>query len=258
MLKNKRGASYRTIYKILCSMNELDSDGGFSEMHKACTVLVLIALSNAISERGFSLMNHVMTKKKARLDMGLDPKMRVVSLAPSDDDGITSLVDRATCMVFGSATPARAAGAAAANVVRAAKKAKLQHGALSAGKIIAGAKNAGVADDGTSLRTIVSLVPFPVEYDADVLMPVARDKSLKGQQLLYVYDDNKGDGLQWHKFNVTKAKKPSRVDATGAELTAPLFKFTLQKGKKGVSFKTKLPVEQYGAGGKWIIAKKKG
>ena len=27
------------------------------------------------------------------------------------------------------------------------------------------------------------------------------------------------------------------------------FKFTLQKGKKGVRYKTKLPVEQYGAGG---------
>ena len=80
--------------------------------------------------------------------------MRVVSLAPSDDDGITSLVDRATCMVFGNAMPARGAGAIAVKMVRASKKAKLQHGSLSAYTLIAGAKNAGVADDGTSLPTI--------------------------------------------------------------------------------------------------------
>ena len=87
-------------------------------------------------------------------------------------------------------------------------------------------------------------------------MPVARDKTLKGAKLLYLFDEGDGEGLQWSKFNVTKAKKPSRVGATGVELTGQLFKFTLQKGKKGVSFVTKLPSEQYGIGGKWIVAKK--
>ena len=53
-LKSKRGASYRTLYQLLATTRSMSEQ--MSELAKLGSVLVLIALSNAISERGFSLM----------------------------------------------------------------------------------------------------------------------------------------------------------------------------------------------------------
>ena len=51
------------------------------------------------------------------------------------------------------------------------------------------------------------------------------------------------------------AKRPSRTGADGEQLESPVFKYSLQIGKKGDSIKVKLKKEHYGK--KWIIAKKK-
>ena len=67
----------------------------------------------------------------------------------------------------------------------------------------------------------------------------------------------KGGAYQRKNFNVFAAKRPKPGDATGHELKAPVFKFTLTAGKKGESIKTKLPEYQCGIDGKWHAAVKK-
>ena len=91
-------------------------------------------------------MNHIIkTNKKALLGKGLGPKMRVVCLGPTGEDGITKLVDEATVAVFGRACPGRPQGAAAANDVRRAKKAKKDEAA-------AGSSSATSDDQGQGQR----------------------------------------------------------------------------------------------------------
>ena len=211
-------------------------------------MLVLIALSNAISERGFSLMNSTKTKTKASLvNPGLDRKCRTVSLGPTDEDAIAALVDAATVTVFGNTTPARALGAAASNKVRRSKNEKAAASALTAPEIIAGKNNATVADDGSSAQSVTAGVPFPTDkYKADVTIPKL-DKTLVGKEVFYLYDDQTGGGYQYHKFNVAEAKQPKRADAAGGVLENPAFKYTLVKGKKWESTKTKLPPHQFGS-----------
>ena len=66
-----------------------------------------------------------------------------------------------------------------------------------------------------------------------------------------------GGGYQYRKFNVAKAKQPKRADAAGGVLENPAFKYTLVKGKKGESIKTKLPPHQFGTDKKLHLAVKK-
>ena len=254
LLKTKRGSDYRTMYRLLSQMPDY---GGLGELWKVGSVLVLIALSNAISERGFSMMNNIKTKKKARLDQGLDPKARTVALGPNDHDAITKLVDAATVDMFGSASPNKAKGARASHEVRRAKKQKAAASATSAADVIAGANNGAVSGDGTSSQTVASQSqPFPSGvYETAVAMP-ALDASLVNKKVLYLYGDAKGS-LAWQTFNVTAAKRPKRAGAYGDELTAPKYKFTLTIGKKGESITTKLPAKQYGTDKKWLLAVKK-
>ena len=256
MLKKLRGSSYRTVYRLIArseSMSEL-----YSELLKTGNVLVLIALSNAISERGFSLLNHTKTKKKARLaNPGLDCKLRCVSLGPTDEEGIEATVDAATVTIFGKAIPGRAAGAVAANAVRNAKRARLETTAISAAGIISGKKNDAVADDSSAAQSVTAGVVFPSDkYKMDVALPVL-DKPPVGKKVLYLYDDKMGGGYKYKAFSVTKGKQPKRADAAGAVLDNPAFKYTLQIGKKGECFTTKLPPHQFGVDKKWYLAVKK-
>lgn len=252
-LKHQRGSDYRKLYKFLVTATDPST---IEMMMKLGGVLVIIALGNAISERGFSLMNHIKTKKKASLDKGLDPKMRVVCLGPTDEAGITKLVDEATVTVFGRASPGRSQGAAVANDVRRAKKAKKDEAAAgSSSATIKAEGNAKVTRGGSTTQKLSSAT-FPREYRADVPMPPL-DKSLKGKDVFYLIDDNTGSGYKFHRYTVAKAKKPSRVGADGNDLAGVKFRFALQKGKKGESFKTCLPAEQYGTKKKWYMAVKK-
>jgi hypothetical protein len=141
----------------------------YNEMMKVGNVLVLIAFQNAISERGFSLMNNVKTKNKNGLDKGLDPKCRVVSLGPTDGDAIGALVDHCTPVVFGNATPARAIGAAAKNVKRGKAKEEKGKGRMTAAEVIKGDNNKTVTGDGTDAPTATSVIPFPSDkYQTDI------------------------------------------------------------------------------------------
>ena len=98
ILKNLRGSSYRAVYRLLVQSKSTSA----RELIKCGNVLVLIALSNAISERGFSLMNNFKLKKKARLvSPALDHKCRCVPLGPTSDEGIEALVDAAAVAIFG-------------------------------------------------------------------------------------------------------------------------------------------------------------
>jgi hypothetical protein len=233
-LKHQRGSDYRKLCKFLVTATDPST---IEMMMKLGGVLVIIALGNAISERGFSLMNHIKTKKKASLDKGLDPKMRVVCLGPTDEAGITKLVDEATVTVFGRACPGRSQGAAVANDVRRAKKAKKDEAAAgSSSATIKAEGNAKVTRGGSTTQKLSSAT-FPREYRADVPMPPL-DKSLKGKDVFYLIDGNTGSGYKFHRYTVAKAKKPSRVGADGNDLAGVKFRFTLQKGKKGESFKT--------------------
>jgi len=83
------------------------------------------------------------------------------------------------------------------------------------------------------------------------------DKSLVGKKVLYLYDDKMGGGYKYKAFSVTKGKQPKRADAAGAVLDNPAFKYTLQIGKKGECFTTKLPPHQFGVDKKWYLAVKK-
>ena len=256
VLKHKRGVGYRDVYRAIAVAAD---NMGYGEMVKLGSVLVLIALQNAIAERGFSLMNHTKTKKKARLDKGLDPKMRVVSLGPTDEGAITALVDSCTTTVFGKSRPARAIGAAASHKKRREVKEETAKGRMTAADVIKGENNKAVSGDGTEAPTAASEaeVAFPEDkYKTDVPMPTL-DKTLKGKKILYLFDDQDGNGLKYKPFTVKSAKKPVRADATGVALAAPMFVYKLQRGKSGESFKSKLLPEQYGITKKWYLAVKK-
>ena len=226
-------------------------------MTKVGSALVLIALQNAISERGFSLMNNTKIKNKNGLNQGLDPKCRVVSLGPTDDDAIGALVDHCTPVVFGNARPARALGAAAANRKRTETNEAKGKGKMTAAEVIRGDNNVAVTGDGTEAPTATSDISFPSDkYQTDITVPVL-DKTLKGKKVLCLFDDQDGKGLQFKPFNVKGAKRPERADATGVALEAPMFVFKLQRGESGESFKSKLLPEQYGINKKWYMAVKK-
>ena len=110
--------------------------------------------------------------------------------------------------------------------------------------------------DGTA--TVATLnMEFPSsKYARDVPMPPL-DGSLKGKAILYLVDSKDGKGLQWQSFNVNKAGQTVRADATVAELKAPVFKFTLVRGRKGGEIENvRLKKKHYGPTGKWIVAQK--
>lgn len=141
----------------------------------------------------------------------------------------------------------------ATNEVRRKKTAKKAKEKLSAAAIIAGHDNAAV--DGAA-PTMNSQVPFPTnKYRTGLPMPT-RDESLVGTKLLHLCNEGKG-GVKWVELKVAKAQRPTRADATGKALTAPAWRFTLSKGKKGFSFKTKLHKKQYGTDRCWYLAWKK-
>jgi len=202
MLKSKSGSGYQTIYRLL---HNTPNRGGYTELYKVGGVLVILAMSNAISERGFSAMNNAKTKKKGRLSKGLDPKLRVVFLGPSDDSGIEKLVDAATAKVFGGAVKGRAVGARAANLVRSEKKEKKkERSGATSDSVINGKLNSPLADDGSASQISPSAT-FPSDkYATDVAMPEL-DSTMKGRKVFYVVDDGKG-GYKFQKFNVTKDK----------------------------------------------------
>ena len=239
-----RGSSYRTVYHLLVQSKSTSA----RELLKCGNVLVLIALSNAISERGYSLMNNAKLKKKARLvNPALDHKCRCVSLGPTSDEGIEALVDAAAVAIFGKATPRRAAGAHATHASRNAKKATREATSIGAAGIISGQQNSAVADDGSAAQSVTAGIAFfpSDKYKTDVAMPVL-DKSLVGKKAFHLYDDKTGGGYKCTVFNMASGKKPKRADAAGDVLQNPAFKCTLQIGKKGESSKTKLPPHQFG------------
>ena len=254
MLKSKSGSSYQTIYRYRL-LHNTPNRGGYTELYKVGGVLVILAMSNAISERGFSAMNNAKTKKKGRLSKGLDPKLRVVFLGPSNDSEIEKLADAATAKVFGGAVKGRAVGARAANLVRSEKKEKKkERSGATSDFVINGKRNAPLADDGSASQISPSAT-FPSDkYATDVAMPEL-DSTMKGRKVFYVVDDGKG-GCKFQKFNVTKVARPARTGADGEKLVTACV-FTLAVGKKGESITTKLPPKHYGTAKKRYLAKKK-
>ena len=126
--------------------------------------------------------------------------MRVVSLGPTDEDAITALVDSCTTTVFGKSRPARAIGAAAANSKRREVKEEKAKGKMPAADVIKGANNKAVSGDGTEAPTAASEVVYKVafpedKYKTDVPMPTL-DRALKGKKILYLFDDQDGNGLK--------------------------------------------------------------
>ena len=160
---------------------------------------------------------------------GLDPKCRVMSLGPTDDDAIGGLVDHCTPVVFGNARPARALGAAAANKKRTETNEAKGKGKMTAAdrEVIRGENNVAVTGDGTEAPTATSETPFPSsdKYQFGIAVPVL-DKTLKGKKTLYLlFGDQDDRGLQYKPFNVKDAKRPERAGANGVALEAPMFVF---------------------------------
>ena len=141
--------------------------------------------------------------------------------------------------MFGKAVSIRAIGAFASHDARAKKKAKLAESAPKAFDIIIAKRNTVVENDGNAAPATASLANFPSDkYRTGADMPV-RDSSFVGKYVLYLLQDGKGGAFKWKKFSVPAAKKPKRGDATGCELKAPAFKFTLAVGK--IPRRTKAP-----------------
>ena len=108
-----------------------------------------------------------------------------------------------------------------------------------------------------SAKSWTAGVAFPSDkYKTDVAMQVL-DKSLVGKKVFYLYDDKTGGGYKYTVFNVASGKKPKRADAAGDVLQNPAFKYTLQIGKKGESFKIKMPPHQFGVDKKCYLVVKK-
>ena len=147
-------------------------------------VAILLPLANAVSEFGFSLQNITKTAIRNRIDVNttLDVSMRVSSIGPTDHAEISALVDRAVPLVFATARPNKAVGAAGSAVARRENGKKRKSAEPSACSAIAGASNKRVAGDGTAAAAGTIVAPFPsdVHEEVDLEMPV-RDDTLIGK-----------------------------------------------------------------------------
>ena len=167
-------------------------------------VAILLPLANAVSEFGFSLQNITKTAIRNRIDVNttLDASMRVSSIGPTDHAEISALVDRAVPLVFATARPNKAVGAAGSAVARRENGKKRKSAEPSASSAIAGASNKRVAGDGTAASAGTEVAQFPsYVYEVDLEMPV-RDDTLIGKQILHVADLGKGSGLEFVQFTV--------------------------------------------------------
>jgi hypothetical protein len=256
-LSQRRGMTYREIKGALVALaGEAEK---ISEIDKLTDVAILLPLANAVSEFGFSLQNITKTAIRNRIDVNttLDASMRVSSIGPTDPAEISALVDRAVPLVFATARPNKAVGAAGSAVARRENGKKRKSAEPSASSAIAGASNKRVAGDGTAASAGTVVAPFPSDvYEVDLEMPV-RDDTLIGKQILHVADLGKGSGLEFVQFTVAAGKQKHHNDASGVPRPGS-WKFKLVSSLKRTELKkVSLRSSAYGIKGMWYLAQKK-
>ena len=231
----------------------------FSEIGKLTDVAILLPLANAVSEFGFSLQNITKTAIRNRIDVNtiLDASMRVSSIGPTDPAKISALVDRAVPLVFATAQPNKAVGAAGSAVARHENGKKRKSAEPPASSAIAGASNKRVAGDGTAASVDTVVAPFRSDvYEVDLEMPV-RDDTLIGKKIMHVAGLGKGSGLEFVQFKVTAGKQKHHNDASGVPRPGS-WKFKLVSSLKRTELKkVSLRSSAYGIKGVWYLAQKK-
>jgi hypothetical protein len=264
VLKSMAGASVRACYKRL--HDEAAENGGlhpsYEQVFKLMAVACLLPLSNAVSERGFSFLGNIKSDEKSRMSfLKADARLRCAMLGPemSDHSAVRVLVAKATAIVFKNAVPERASGGRASGVSKRRKRAGAKH--LDAAAAISGTPHAEVPGDGSASPP--QRPPFPTGYNARAEVPLGGKLGPKlrlHSQIFYLYDDNKGGGLSWHKFNINATKVKSVHGADGASRNLRQMHRVMKgtkgegPGKGGWNY---LDPERYGpVDGCWVVVEK--